>query len=148
GRAAAHTASNPGPGGTGRGQDRPAVIDAFVRRAYLMREWVGPEVELAFDLHGKMTPALAIEICHELKGMRPLFVEEPVPQENVAALRQVAERVAVPIATGERLLTRWGFREVCEQQAAAYLQPAVAHVEGHRCRAVAKASTALWRTSN
>jgi galactonate dehydratase len=129
-RASGYTAFKSGPGGTWRGHEPPAVIDAFVRRAYLMREWVGPEIELAFDLHGKMTPALAIELCHELKGMRPMFVEEPVPQENVAALRQVAERSAVPIATGERLLTRWGFREVCEQQAAAYLQPDVSHVGG------------------
>jgi len=129
-RASGYTAFKSGPGGTWRGHEPPAVIDAFVRRAYLMREWVGPEIELAFDLHGKMTPALAIELCHELKGMRPMFVEEPVPQENVAALRQVAERAPVPIATGERLLTRWGFREVCEQQAAAYLQPDVSHVGG------------------
>jgi galactonate dehydratase len=129
-RASGYTAFKSGPGGAWRGHEPPAVIDAFVRRAYLMREWVGPEVELAFDLHGKMTPALAIEICRELKGMRPLFVEEPVPQENVAALRQVTERAPVPIATGERLLTRWGFREVCEQQAAAYLQPDVSHVGG------------------
>jgi galactonate dehydratase len=129
-RASGYTAFKSGPGGVWRGHEPPAVIDAFVRRAYLMREWVGPEVELAFDLHGKMTPALAIEICQELKGMRPMFVEEPVPQENVAALRQVAERTSVPIATGERLLTRWGFREVCEQHAAAYLQPDVSHVGG------------------
>jgi galactonate dehydratase len=129
-RASGYTAFKSGPGGPWRGHEPPAVIDAFVRRAYLMREWVGPEIELAFDLHGKMTPALAIELCHELKGMRPMFVEEPVPQENVAALRQVAERSPVPIATGERLLTRWGFREVCEQQAAAYLQPDVSHVGG------------------
>ena len=129
-RASGYTAFKSGPGGTWRGHEPPAVIDAFVRRAYLMREWVGPEIELAFDLHGKMTPALAIELCHELKGMRPMFVEEPVPQENVAALRQVAERAPVPIATGERLLTRWGFREVCEQHAAAYLQPDVSHVGG------------------
>jgi galactonate dehydratase len=129
-RASGYTAFKSGPGGSWRGHEPPAVIDAFVRRAYLMREWVGPEVELAFDFHGKMTPALAIEICHELKGMRPMFVEEPVPQENVAALRQVVERTSVPIATGERLLTRWGFREVSEQQAAAYLQPDVSHVGG------------------
>jgi galactonate dehydratase len=129
-RKSGYTAFKSGPGGAWRGHEPPSVIDAFVRRAYLMREWVGPEVELAFDLHGKLTPALAIEICHELKGMRPLFVEEPVPQENVAALRQVVERTTVPIATGERLLTRWGFREVCEQQAAAYLQPDVSHVGG------------------
>lgn len=129
-RASGYTAFKSGPGGVWRGHEPPAVIDAFVQRAYLMREWVGPDVELAFDLHGKMTPALAIELCHELKGMRPMFVEEPVPQENVAALRQVTERTTVPIATGERLLTRWGFREVCEQQAAAYLQPDVSHVGG------------------
>src|SRR5918911_1445143 len=122
-RRSGYTAFKAGPGGTWRGHEPPAVIDTFVRRAYLMREWVGPEIELAFDLHGKMTPALAIELCHELKGMRPMFIEEPVPQENVAALRQVAERTSVPIATGERLLTRWGFREVCERQGAAPFTP-------------------------
>jgi galactonate dehydratase len=119
-----------GPGGTWRGHEPPAVIDAFVERAYLMREWVGPDVELAFDFHGKMTPALAIEICHELKGMRPMFVEEPVPQENVDALKQVSDHVPFPIATGERLLSRWEFRQVCEKQAAAYLQPDTSHAGG------------------
>jgi galactonate dehydratase len=125
-----YTAFKSGPGGTWRAHEPPAVIDAFVQRAYLMREWVGPDVELGFDFHGKMTPALAIEICHELKGMRPMFVEEPVPQENALALKQVSDHVPFPIATGERLLTRWGFREVCELHAAAYLQPDPSHVGG------------------
>ena len=119
-----------GPGGKWRGHEPPAVIDEFVKRAYLMREWVGPGVELAFDFHGKMTPALAVEICGELKGMRPMFVEEPVPQENADALKWVADHVPFPIATGERLLTRWGFREVLEKQAAAYLQPDISHAGG------------------
>jgi galactonate dehydratase len=96
----------------------------------LMREWVGPDVELAFDFHGKMTPALAIEICHELAGMRPMFVEEPVPQENVDALKLVSEQVPFPIATGERLLTRWGFREIFQKQAVALIQPDASHVGG------------------
>jgi galactonate dehydratase len=95
-----------------------------------MRDWVGPEAEIAFDFHGKMTPALAVEICHELKGMRPMFVEEPVPQENVDALKLVSDRVPFPIATGERLLTRWGFREVFEKQAVAYIQPDTSHCGG------------------
>ena len=119
-----------GPGGKWRAHEPPSVIDAFVQRAYLMREWVGPDVELAFDFHGKMTPALAIEICHELKRMRPMFVEEPVPQENVDALKQVSSHVPFPIATGERLLTRWGFREIFEKQAVAYLQPDTSHAGG------------------
>ena len=119
-----------GPGGKWRGHEPPAVIDAFVERAYLMREWVGPQVELCFDFHGKMTPALAIEICHELKGMRPMFVEEPVPQENAEALKRVQDQVPFPIATGERLLSRWEFRELCEKQAVAYLQPDASHAGG------------------
>jgi galactonate dehydratase len=119
-----------GPGGTWRAHEPPATIDAFVERAYLMREWVGPEVELAFDFHGKMTPAMAIEVCNELRGMRPMFVEEPVPQENVDALKLVSDHVPYSIATGERLLTRWGFREVLERQAAALIQPDVSHVGG------------------
>jgi galactonate dehydratase len=125
-----YTAYKSGPGGKWRGHEPPAVIDEFVRRAYLMREWVGPEVELAFDFHGKMTPALAVEICHEIKGMRPMFVEEPVPQENVDALKHVTDHVPFPIATGERLLTRWDFREVLEKQAAAFIQPDGSHVGG------------------
>jgi galactonate dehydratase len=77
-----------------------------------------------------MAPALAIEVCHELKGMRPMFVEEPVPQENVDALKLVSDHVPFPIATGERLLSRWEFRQVCEKQAAAFLQPDASHAGG------------------
>ena len=125
-----YTAFKGGPGGTWRAHEPPAAIDQFVRCAYMMRDWVGPDVELSFDFHGKMTPALAVEICRELQGMRPMFVEEPVPQENVDALKWVSDHVTFPIATGERLLTRWGFREVLERQAAALLQPDVSHVGG------------------
>jgi galactonate dehydratase len=125
-----YTAFKAGPGGKWRAHEPPATIDSFIERAYLMREWVGPEVELAFDFHGKLTPALAVEVCHQLQGMRPMFVEEPVPQENADALKLVADRVPFPIATGERLLTRWGFREVLEKQAAALIQPDASHVGG------------------
>jgi galactonate dehydratase len=57
-------------------------------------------------------------------------VEEPVPQENVDALKHVTDHVPFPIATGERLLTRWDFREVLEKQAAAFIQPDGSHVGG------------------
>ena len=129
-RTGGYTAFKSGPDGKWRGHEPPAVIDAFVERAFLMREWVGPDVELAFDFHGKMTPALAIEICHEIKGMRPMFVEEPIPQENVDALKLVSDHVTFPIATGERLLSRWEFREILEKQAVAYLQPDTSHAGG------------------
>lgn len=125
-----YSAFKSGPGGKWRGHEPPAVIDAFVERAYAMREMVGPDVELAFDFHGKMSPALAIEVCNEIIGMRPMFVEEPVPQENVDALKLVSDHVPYPIATGERLLSRWEFRDVIEKQAVAYLQPDTSHAGG------------------
>lgn len=125
-----YTAFKSGPGGKWRAHEPPATIDAFVACAYKMREWVGPQVELSFDFHGKMTPALAVEICHEMKGMRPMFVEEPVPQENIDALKWVTDHVPFPIATGERLLSRWEFRQVFEKQAAAYIQPDGSHAGG------------------
>jgi galactonate dehydratase len=129
-KAGGYTAFKSGPDGRWRGHESSAVIDEFVERAYLMREWVGSDVELAFDFHGKMAPALAIEICHEIKGMRPMFVEEPVPQENVDALKLVSDHVTFPIATGERLLSRWEFRQVFERQAVAFVQPDVSHAGG------------------
>ena len=125
-----YTAFKTGPGGTWRAHEPPSRIDAFVKRAYLMREWVGDDVELCFDFHGKMTPGLAVEICQELRGMRPMFVEEPVPQENVDALKLVSDKVSFPNATGERLLSRWEFRDVLEKGAVSYIQPDGSHAGG------------------
>ena len=125
-----YTAFKTGPGGTWRAHEPPARIDAFVKDAYTMREWVGDQVELCFDFHGKMTPGLAIEVCGRLAGMRPMFVEEPVPQENVDALKEVSDHVPFPIATGERLLSRWEFREIFEKQAVSYIQPDGSHAGG------------------
>ena len=125
-----YTAYKSGPEGFWRAHEPPSRIDKFVEAAYMMREWVGDDVELCFDFHGKMAPGLAIEVCNELKGMRPMFVEEPVPQENEDALKLVSDHVPFPIATGERLLTRWEFRRVIEQQCVSLLQPDVAHCGG------------------
>jgi galactonate dehydratase len=129
-KAGGYTAFKSGAGGKWRAHEPPARIDQFVACAHLMREWVGPDVELCFDFHGKMTPALAIEVCHQLKSMRPMFVEEPVPQDNVDALKLVSDHVPFPIATGERLLSRWEFRQVLEKQACAYIQPDGSHAGG------------------
>jgi galactonate dehydratase len=119
-----------GPAGKWRAHEPPSRIDEFVKAAYMMREWVGDEVEIFFDFHGKMTPALAIEVCNEIKGMRPGFVEEPIPQENKDALSLISRAVPFPIATGERLLSRWEFRELFEANAVAIIQPDVAHCGG------------------
>jgi len=128
--AGGYKAFKAGPAGKWRAHESPKRIDEFVKAAYIMREWVGDDVELFFDFHAKMTPALAIEVCNEIKGMRPGFVEEPIPQENKDSLKVVSQAVPFPIATGERLLSRWEFREIFEANAVAIIQPDVAHCGG------------------
>ena len=125
-----YTAFKAGPAGKWRAHEPPSRIDEFVKAAYMMRDWVGDDVELFFDFRGKMTPALAIEVCREIKGMRPGFVEEPIPQENKDSLAVVSRAVPFPIATGERLLSRWEFREIFESNAVAIIQPDVSHCGG------------------
>jgi galactonate dehydratase len=65
-----------------------------------------------------------------LEPYQPMFIEEPVLPENVDALVTVARSTSIPVATGERLFTKWGFREVLEKQAAAILQPDLSHAGG------------------
>ena len=95
-----------------------------------LREAVGDDVDIMVDCHGRHFPANAIEFCRVLAPYRPYFVEEPVPPENVDALVEVRQGSPVPIATGERLVTRFGFREIFEKQACHIIQPDLCHCGG------------------
>lgn len=106
------------------------AVRGTVANARAIREAVGPDVALMFDAHAKLTPPLAMRLATELTPFDLLFFEEPIPPENVDALAAIAQASPVPIATGERLYTRWGFREVVEKQAAAVLQPDLGHAGG------------------
>jgi galactonate dehydratase len=88
-----------------------------------VRDAVGPEVEILIEMHGRFTPAAAIAISRELERFDPSWIEEPVPPENLSALAKVAERVNIPVATGERIHSRHEFRELFELQAADVIQP-------------------------
>lgn len=95
-----------------------------------VRAAVGPEVEILIEMHGRFNPATAIEMARELERFKPSWVEEPVPPENLAALKKAAEKITIPIATGERIHTRYDFRELLELQAADYIQPDITHFGG------------------
>jgi galactonate dehydratase len=95
-----------------------------------LREAVGDRVDIMIDFHGRTYPAVAIEYINAVAEYRPYFCEEPVPPENIDALAQVRQAVRVPIATGERLVTRHQFREVLEKQAAHVIQPDLCHCGG------------------
>jgi galactonate dehydratase len=100
---------------------------AELRRAISLveavRDALGPDGEVFVEMHGRFTPAQAIAIARELEPYRPGWIEEPVPPDNVAALAKVARKVAVPVASGERIHVRHEFRELFELGAADVIQP-------------------------
>lgn len=110
--------------------DTMAMVDAYIEKIAALRETVGKDIDIALDFHGRVSPAMAAILCRELEQYHPLFIEEPVLPENVDAMANLARKTTVPIATGERLFTTWGFREVVEKQAASVLQPDVSHCGG------------------
>lgn len=98
-----------------------------------VRDAVGPEVEILVEMHGRFNPATAVEMVRELAPFKPGWVEEPVPPDNLAALKKVADAVAplgVPVATGERLHTIYQCRELFELQAADIVQVDITHFGG------------------
>jgi galactonate dehydratase len=88
-----------------------------------VRDAVGADVEILIEMHGRFTPAEAIRLARELEPFAPSWIEEPVPPDNLKALRKVADQVSIPVATGERIHVRHEFRELFELQAADVVQP-------------------------
>ncbi|HEX6510354.1 MAG TPA: mandelate racemase/muconate lactonizing enzyme family protein [Chloroflexota bacterium] len=95
-----------------------------------VRDAVGADVEILVEMHGRFNPVTAIEIARMLEPFRPGWVEEPVPPENLAALKKAAEQIHIPVATGERIHTRHEYRELFELQAADVIQPDITHFGG------------------
>ena len=110
--------------------DGPRVLDEAEAGLKAVREAVGNDVDILLDMHGRVTPQMAIRYAQRFEPYEPFFMEEPVQAENPAAMAQVARATNIPIATGERLLTRWGFREILETGAASLLQPDTCHAGG------------------
>ena len=118
-------------------------VKKFAQAIEKLRLAVGDSVDIMIDFHGRTYPAMAVQYINAIEEFKPFFCEEPVPPENVAALREVRRAVRVPIATGERLVTRFQFREIFEQQACHIIQPDLCHcgglLEGKKIAAMAEA---------
>jgi len=95
-----------------------------------VRHETGPDFDIFVEMHGRFSPATAIQIARELEPFQPAWLEEPVPPENLKALKKVAEAVHLPIATGERLHTRFDCRELFELQACDIVQIDLSHFGG------------------
>ena len=87
-----------------------------------IRDAVGDELEIGIGTHGQLTTYSAIRVARALEEYDPFWFEEPVPPENVEEMARVAAHTSIPIATGERLVTKYEFSELLEKQAAQIIQ--------------------------
>ncbi len=110
--------------------DDPASVQAAVNRLCEVREAVGDEVDIGVDFHGRVTKPMAKRLAAALEPYEPMFIEEPVLPEHNDALPDIAAKTSIPIATGERMYTRWDFKEVFEDGAVDVIQPDLSHAGG------------------
>jgi galactonate dehydratase len=103
----------------------PERADLAYERVRAVREAVGPDVDVLVEVHGYLGVSDAIAWGRRIVELDPFFYEEPVDAMNVDAMAKVAQNVPIPLAAGERLYTRYGFREYIEKQALDILQPDV-----------------------
>ena len=117
---------------TMRGGHQPALSDISMSMAFCeaIREAVGDRADLLFGTHGQFTTSGAIRLGHAIEPYQPLWFEEPVPPDNLAEFRKVAEAVRIPVATGERMTTRAEFAAVLRDGGASILQPALGRSGG------------------
>jgi len=105
-------------------------IDDAVRRIEAVRLSVGPDIGIGIDFHGRVHKPMAKVLAKELEAFHPMFIEEPVLPENNEALREIANHVAIPIATGERMFSRWQFKQLLVDGYVDIIQPDVSHAGG------------------
>jgi galactonate dehydratase len=110
--------------------ESPAEIRYAAEHFAELREIAGNDVDLAIDFHGAISPATAKLLIKALERYQPMFIEEPCQAQNHDVMAEIARGTHLPIATGERVFTKWGFREVLEKRAATILQPDMCHAGG------------------
>lgn len=105
-------------------------IDGIVKQLDELRSAVGVDMDLAFDFHGRVHEPMAKVLLHELEYLRPIFVEDAVVSAQVDAMANLARSTSIPLTIGERLHSRYDFKQVFEKRAASVINPDTVHVGG------------------
>jgi galactonate dehydratase len=113
-----------------RASEDPDYIDGFVEKVRAIRDLVGPKFDLGIEMHGEHEPPAAMQIIKALEPFRPWFFEEPIQFQNLPLMAEMAKKTTVPFATGERMVTKWQFRDLLTAGAAQLLQPDITHTGG------------------
>jgi galactonate dehydratase len=122
--------TNPAKRRPARYVETPAEVHYAAEKFAELRKAGGDNVDIAIDFHGAISPATAKLLIKAIEPYQPMFVEEPCQAQNHDVMAEIARGTHLPIATGERVFTKWGFREVLEKRAATILQPDLCHAGG------------------
>ncbi len=115
--------------------DNDLVIPNFavregVKALEAVRKAVGDDFDICIDAHGKLTTTMAIDFCTRIEDLRPFFVEEATQLEDLGELELLRQKTKVPLATGERSFTKYGFADFCSRHLVNIIQPDVCHAGG------------------
>lgn len=105
-------------------------VDEVVERFKALREEHGSGVDIGVDFHGAVQPPTALLLMKALEPFQPWFYEEIVQALNIDVMAELAQKTHIPIATGERIFTKWGFKEILEKRAAVIVQPDICYAGG------------------
>ncbi len=105
-------------------------IDQAVHRIAAAREAVGISIGIGIDFHGRVHKPMVKALAKELEPFHPMFIEEPALPENNELLRDIANHVSIPIATGERMYSRWQFKNILKEGYVDIIQPDLSHAGG------------------
>jgi galactonate dehydratase len=125
--------------------ETPAEVAYAAEKFAELRQAVGPNVDIGIDFHGAIHPGTAKLLIKAYEPYSPMFIEEPVQAQNHDIMAELARGTHLPIATGERVFTKWGFLDVLQKRAATILQPDVCHAGGiTECRLIAGMAEAYY----
>jgi galactonate dehydratase len=110
--------------------DSSRAVDSVIERVSLIRDRFGNRIDFGLDFHGRVSAPMAKVLLKELEPFRPLFVEEPVLPEQWEYYARLAAHTSIPLAAGERMMSRFDFKRVLEQGGLAIIQPDLSHAGG------------------
>lgn len=105
-------------------------IDRVLENVAAIREVVGKSIGIGIDFHGRVHKPMAKVLAKALEEFNPMFIEEPVLPENNEALKEIAALTSIPIATGERMFSRWDFKPLLNGGYVDIIQPDLSHAGG------------------
>lgn len=110
--------------------ENPDFVQGVVENVKAIRDVIGPKVDMGIELHGDHQPQTSMILIKALEPFQPWFFEEPIQFQNLPLMAEMSKKTHIPFATGERMVTKWQFRELLSVGAASLLQPDITHCGG------------------